>query len=337
MAPQTGDQRLQNLVDALFQAIPDTSPKVTALVGHRFPDDDVWLCFWIAKKFIPNAADAELIFVNAGTSLSGSENDPSVIHFDTGGGQYDQHTQDRGRTCSAAILAERLQLLQDPGLTELIEMVTKVDNVEPLARTNIHYAIEGYPRLFHEHGDINWKKVQERVFELFDIIYAQETRRAQAKENLSQHATWTILPNGLKVATLLWHPELRDAAFEQGADVVLWTVRKGNRKFYVGIQRSRNLNGLLSLRGTAVNLRAVEAQLRSIRVNREDLGSVGREGPVFNWFLHPSLGLILNGSRTWTPTAEEYTNIRPSNLATPVLRALSAIPQDQVASWRTQG
>ena len=102
----------------------------------------------------------------------------------------------------------------------------------------------------------------------------------------------------------------------------------------MGVQRSRHLTGLLSLRGVAVNLRAVEAQLRSIEVRREDLGYTGREGLTSVWFLHQSMGLILNGSRTWKLTEEEYTNIKPSNLALPVCRALSAIPQDQVAKWR---
>lgn len=337
MNPQS-EARLEHLVDALFKALADTAPEIKKLVGHRFPDDDVWLCCWMAKRFIPKAAGAEMVFVNAGTALPGSENDPSVIHFDTGGGEFDQHTKERARISSATLLAEKLDRTQDPGLKALLAMVMAVDNVEPLLATSIHYAIEGYPRhpnYKKEDGTIDWEKVGERVFELFDSIYGQEEQRAQNRENLQRHAVWTTLSNGLKVVSLLGNPHLRDAAFEQGADVVLWTISKRNNGFYVGVQRNRKLPQL-SLRGVAMHLRGEEAYLRQIQVNRGDLGYLQREGPVPNWFLHQSLGLVLCGSRTWTLTAEEYTKIHPGALIQFVCRPLSAIPHDQVDGWRRQ-
>lgn len=334
MTSQTTDSgALETLLRILTSAISDTALEITTLVGHRFPDDDVWLCFWIAKKFLEKAKNAKMVFVDAGTSLSESEDDPSVLHFDTGGGKYDQHTQERERTCSAAILAENLLIERDPGLVALLEMVTKVDNVEPLSATEIHSAILGYPRLFHEQGDINWEKVQERVFELFDMIYAQQTIKAQNKENLSQHVSWTNLGNGLRIATILWHPELRDAAFEEGADVVLWTVPKKRPKFYVGVQRNRQLNGLLSLRGIAMDIRAAEAALRDIQVDRGTLDYIGEDEPVANWFLHQSLGLILSGSRTRKLTEAEYTLINPQRLTALVSQTLSKISKAQVTEW----
>lgn len=337
MNPQE-EVRLERLVDALIRALVDTAPEVKKLVGHRFPDDDVWFCCWMARKFMPKAAGAEIIFVNAGTALPGSEDDLSVIHFDTGGGEFDQHTKERARTSSATLLAGKLDLTQDPGLKALLAMVTAVDNVEPLPPTSIHYAIEGYPRhpnCKKEDGTIDWGKVGERVFELFDSVYGQETQRAQSRENLQKHAVWTTLPNGLKVVSLLWNPNLREAAFEQGADVVLWTQARGSNRFYVGVQRNLKLPQL-SLRGVAMHLREEEARLRQIQVDRRDLDYLQREGPVSNWFLHQSLGLVLCGSRTWELTAEEYTKIHPRALIQFVCRPLSAIPQDQVDGWRRQ-
>lgn len=332
MNPQS-EARLEQLVNALLRALVE----IKTLVGHRFPDDDVWFCCWMAKKFIPKAANAEIVFVNAGTALPDSEDDPSVIHFDTGGGEFDQHNKERARTSSATLLAEELNLTQVPGLKALLDMVVAVDNVEPLPPTSIHYAIEGYPRMFKgdANGAIDWQKVQKRVFELFDIIYGQETQRAQARENLQKHAVWTTLPNGLKIVSLLWNPHLREAAFEQGADVVLWTQTRWTKGFYVGVQRNRRLPQL-SLRGVAIHLREEEAYLRQIQVVRRDLDYLGREGPVSNWFLHQSLGLVLSGSRTWELTKEEYTKIYPGRLTELVKRPLSAIPQDQVDGWRRQ-
>lgn len=337
MIPQQEDRRLEELVEALFKALAEKGPEIKTLVGHRFPDDDVWFCCWMAKKFMPKTANAEIVFVNAGTALPNSEDDPSVIHFDTGGGEFDQHNKERTRTSSATLLAEKLDLMRDPGLKALLAMVTAVDNVEPLPPTSIHYAIEGYSRMFKEaDGAIDWQKVQERVFELFNIVYGQEAQRAQARENLQKHAVWTTLPNGLKVVSLLWNPNLREAAFEQGADVVLWTQTRWKKGFYVGVQRHRKLPQL-SLRGVAMHLREEEAYLRQIQVDdRRDLNYLGREGPVSNWFLHQSLGLVLCGSRTWELTQEEYTKIYPSRLTELVKRPLSAIPRDQVEGWRNQ-
>jgi hypothetical protein len=141
---------LEELVDRILEiAFNETAPEIKTLVGHRFPDDDVWLCCWMAKRFIPKAAEAQIVFVNAGEALPGSEGDPSVLHFDTGGGDYDQHGRGFERSCSAALLAEKMEILdKHPGLKPLIEMVTAVDNVEPLPPTSVHYAIEGYPREF---------------------------------------------------------------------------------------------------------------------------------------------------------------------------------------------
>lgn len=334
MASQTTDSgALETLLGILTSAISNTALEITTLVGHRFPDDDVWLCFWIAKKFLPQTKNAKMVVVESGTSLLESEDDPSVLHFDTGGGEYDQHTQGKERTCSALILAENLLVEKDPGLIALLEMVTKVDNVEPLLATEIHSAILGYPRIFHENGDINWEKVQERVFELFEMIYAQETLRAENREKLGEHVSWANLNNGLRVATILWHPELRDAAYEAGADVVLFTVPKKRPKYLVGVQMNRKLKGLLSLRGVATEMRAAEADMRDIQVNRGDLDYVGQEGPIANWFLHDSLALVLCGSRTHKPAEGEYTLINPNRLANLVSHALSKISRENVTKW----
>ncbi|MBI1984997.1 MAG: hypothetical protein HYS60_02720 [Candidatus Wildermuthbacteria bacterium] len=287
---------------------------------------------------MPETTNAEIAFVNAGESLPGSNGDPSVIHFDTGGGQFDQHHLGDVETSSAALLAEKLSVAQDPGLKELLLMVKRTDNVRPVEHTNLHYLIEGYPRLkkFQTEGRIDWGKVQERIFDDFDIIYGQETQRTQSRRDLQKYARWTILPNELKVATILWHPELREAAFERGADVVLWTRAKGRNKFYVGIQRHRKLKGLLSLRGVAVNLRAAEASIREIKVRRENLGYVGREGPVSNWLLHQSFGLVASGTKSWKLESDEYTKIHPQDLTTFTCVPLSAIPADQIGKWRRQ-
>lgn len=332
MIPST--QRTEDLVELMLRIIQDkAAPEIKTLVGHRFPDDDVWLCCWMAKKFVPKTANAKIVFVNAGESLPGSEGDPSVLHFDTGGGNYDQHGKRLKRTCSAVLLAKELDLDQDPSLKALLEMATAVDNVEPLPVTNIHYAIEGYPRTLKPlNGRVDWDTVQARVFELFDMIHGHELRRHLNRQNLSQYVKWATLSNGLRVALVLWHPEFRDAAYETGATVVIWTSRKGTSRFYTGIQVSRTYPNLY-LDNVAFKLRYAEAQKLQIDVRGKNLVYLDREELDLHWFMHDSRKLILNGSRTWELKEDEYTKLSLPEIVGCTFQGLSMISRETVSRW----
>lgn len=330
------DSRVVQLVDVLVDILfKDNSPEIKTLVGHRFPDDDTWLCCWIARKFIPKAANATITFVNAGESLPGTENDPSVLHFDTGHGEYDQHGTKSWRMSSAHILVKKLEeksKIKEPALNPLIELATAVDNIKPLPPTSIHFIIEGFARIKKAgNSTIEWNKVQEKVFELFEIIYNQEKQRIQSREDLGKLAEWTNLPNGIRVAALLGHPELREAAFEAGATVVVWTQPKGNNKFYTGIQRHRNSE--VRLDGVAGALRWAEARERGINVQGRNLRYIGQT-PEIPFYLHDSLGLILNGSRSRKLEEKEFTKLQPRQILGIVHQSLSNVPKGLTATQR---
>lgn len=298
---------------------------VTKLVTHQWPDDDAWLCLWMAYRFIPQAFAAEVVFVNAGTTLEGSENDVTVLHFDTGHGEFDHHGKEGlGRTCSAAMLAEWLGLSDDAGLQALLELTTSVDNAEKVSPTSIHFLIEGYPRLLKgSDGKTDWKLVQERVFELYEIIYGQERDKVQKRGELNQYARWRALRNGIRICTLFGRPDLRDPAFEAGAAVVIWTKYKGKNKFDVGVSRNRNFPSL-HLDHVVAWLRNREAAVRRADTSCEDLFSMGK---YMSWFLHDSHGLILHGGKTWTPTAEERTMLTPREIEEAIIDALMGTPK----------
>ena len=322
----TTAEGLEALVDRLFGLIEEaTAPEIKTLVIHRRPDVDAWLCLWIARKFIPKTADAEVVFTNAGTSVADSS-DPSVLHFDTGGGEFDQHEKRLQRSCSAVLLAKGFGLLEDPGLEPLLEMATKVDNVEPLDPTSIHYVIEGYPSKFQKDGNVDWDTIQSRVFEAFDILYSRHTRIAQSREDLNKYVRWATLQNGLRVATLLWHPECRDAAYEQGAAVVVWTISQGKNRFYVGVQKSRNYPHLHLVK-VADALRREEARSRGVNVENQNLGYFGLKGDIVpGWFFHDSANLILCGGRSHKLKPEEYTRLTPNKIVETVQRTLASMP-----------
>lgn len=334
--------RTEKLVDQLLKTLFDqTSPEIKILVTHRYPDDDGWLCLKIAKMFIPKATNAQIVFVNAGETLPGSEGDSSIIHFDTGGGEYDQHSREFGkqRICSAVLLVQRLRELghinplDEAGLKPLLEMATAVDNVQKRQDTDLHFLIEGYRHFFNINGNIDWEKVQERVFEDFDIIYGQARQREESRQNLGRIAERTILSNGLKVTTILWHPKLREAAFEEGTGVVIWTVHKGSKGFYTGIQTNRDYPELL-LANVVAELRFVENRTRNKEeVARKFLRYPGRKEKE-PWFLHHSLALVANGTRSCSlQDLEEFTKLTPRQIQGITLRALSAIPREKVSQW----
>ena len=328
----TPEQRAKQLVDQIVNlAFNQMAPEIQTLVGHMWPDTDAWLCLWIARKFIPRTANAEIVFVNAGESLSGFEDDPSVLHFDTGGGPFDQHGKGLKRTSSAMLLACHLKIQNDPGLKALLNLTVMVDNVEKLSPTNLHYIIEGLPRIHRGTDNLpDWAAVQKTVFDMFSIVYGQETGRQRSRNDLENHAGFYTLPNGIRFTELSGHPGLRAAAFERGADVVLWTQPK-KRGFYVGVQVNRRSKVVLT--GVAENLRRAEAAARELAVEDQNFNYIGREengNPVRNWFLHDSLKLVLCGSRTWELTDEEFTRLNVRQICETVRQALEKISEQAV-------
>jgi len=321
---ETDTKQTTNLIDLIVKlALEEASPEVKILVTHKFPDDDAWLCIWLAKKFVPKMATASLVFVNSGETLPGSENDPTIVHFDTGRGRNDQHGKGFKRSCSAILVANELGIAENPGLKPLLEMATAVDNIEQLPPTHLHFQIVGYPRLFRNGNGSDWQKVQERVFEAFEIIYDQANQKALNKLNLGKFAEHTILRNGLKITSVLWHPELRDPAFEEGADVVIWTKRKGkgNKGFYTGIPVNRDTP--LYLDKVLLALNEAEAKVREVSTLDKEI-----------WYLHDSKKLILNGSRTHELAEDEFTRLFPRQIVGIVHGTLSRIPSGLVSQWK---
>ncbi|MCL5411576.1 MAG: hypothetical protein M1150_02455 [Patescibacteria group bacterium] len=316
---------LSELVDSLVGSFPDevVSP-ISKIVGHGFPDDDVWGSAWLIIRRVPKAAAAKVVFVRAGESLPDSDGDPSVIHVDTGGGEYDQHGKNLAGSSSMALLAEKLGLLADPGIKPILEMVSDVDNVRPLVLTSLHYLIEGYPRtLKKSDGTIDWEAVQARVFEAFDILYTQERARADSRRRFASLNCIETLLNGVKLARLFGCPELREAAFEKGIHVALWTQPRG-KGFWVGIQTNRLYPGLC-LDSVIVSLRFAEARVRGVDVRGKNLSYIGNGEVIPGWFFHDSKRLVLCGSRTHPLTKEEMTRLTPATILEIVKRRLVAL------------
>ena len=73
------------------------------IVTHINPDQDAISSVWLVKRFFPGWDKAEVKFVPAGKTLNSNspDNDPEIIHVDTGLGKFDHHTTGDKTVCAA--------------------------------------------------------------------------------------------------------------------------------------------------------------------------------------------------------------------------------------------
>ncbi|MFH1841302.1 MAG: chromate resistance protein ChrB domain-containing protein [Candidatus Nealsonbacteria bacterium] len=324
-------KNVEILVNRLLKAMEEASPKIKKIVGHIWPDLDVLLCFWIAKKFIPKTKDAEIVLLNAGSCIPDAENDPGILHFDTGGGKYDQHMKG-GNTCSAVLLAKDLGIENDPGLKLLLDLATLVDNIEEnekISSTDICHVIQGFPYLFRKEGKPDWERVVERSFEIFESLYKKTINDLRNEQNAEKYTKWRILENGIKIAVMFGNPGFRYAAFKKGTTVVLWTKEDGNH-FKTGIQTNIKVPQL-KLDEVVGALRFKDSKIRGIDTEDKDLLLTGEH--IF-WFLHDKERLILNGSKKRDLKEDEFTKLKPWEIENLVCSVLSRIPVEEVRNWK---
>ena len=104
-------------------------------VTHFSPDLDAMTSIWLIKKFLPDWKDAQIKFAPAGKTLNNAspDEDPDIIHVDTGLGRFDHH-QSNEKTCAAQKVLHHLLSqnhihihLQEP-LNRLVNFVIEDDH-----------------------------------------------------------------------------------------------------------------------------------------------------------------------------------------------------------------
>ncbi|HZZ98352.1 MAG TPA: chromate resistance protein ChrB domain-containing protein [Candidatus Saccharimonadia bacterium] len=114
------------------------------LVTHATPDIDAIASVWLLKRFEgEHFADAKVVFVRAGGSLSKEEQDRlgfggfEAIHVDTGSGEFDHHQAERGmtRTCATELVYKHLaakhpEVKNNWALQQIVEYVLIDDHFE---------------------------------------------------------------------------------------------------------------------------------------------------------------------------------------------------------------
>jgi len=244
------------------------------LVGHLAPDLDCLTAMWVLMRFGPQK-DATLAFVPAGQTLAAGpvDQDPQIIHVDTGGGRFDHH-QSAAASLSAAELVRRAVAPKDEVLRRMIGEVTRLDNAEQRASTSLFFQVNdliaGYNALFPTEP----QRVAQAMLPNFDAWYAQASRQLRLEQAFAQRLEFQTCW-GLGIAMQSEDGASSRLAYGKGA--VLFVYRDG-----------RGYMGIAAQRQSKVNLQPVYAQLKQL-------------DPTADWYLHPNQRLLLCGSAKAPP------------------------------------
>ncbi len=307
------------------------------VVIHDYPQGvDELVSAWAAMRVLGhNRPAVNLTFVRAGENLPTEEcAGCEVIHIDTGRGEFDQHGHpEHSRTSSFELFAKHYKLDQDPGITPLLELTIKADNIEDIDPTSVHYLFKSRVKRYRnpETKEVDWKSYVQVCFEDLDDIYKFHSNKARAKAEFecalqANECQIKDLGNGLRVYWTGFMPNLREAAFDHGADVVVM-MAKADRSFHPLIQCSRK---------SRVKLCRVNFDLRQEEVKARNISPKGinfweeKVDPALggaHWFLHHSNKLLCCGSRSHPlDSPEEFTKLRPFKIFNIVCHSLAQLP-----------
>lgn len=307
------------------QPVAETNDLPWKLVVHQRPDTDALACLWAADRFVvPNANVRQVCFIEAGCTLPAEDVEGfNVLYMDVGGGDCDQHGKRLVRASSFELLARKYGFIEDPGIRHILELTVASDNVERLDRLNMHYYFKGLPHLLRDPTtqQVDWGGVVDRAYEVFNVFYGMHAAQATSHAQWREKGRRQRLRTGINVGCIWWNPGLREAAFDDGSDVVMWTSARGKNRFEVGIQVGRRSR--VTLIQVAAALRKAEAAKRNVELTGEEAAVIGACLQVPTWFLHDSTKLILAGSRSKRLLPEEYTTLTPSEIRDILVATLS--------------
>lgn len=167
------------------------------IVTHISPDLDAVTSVWLIKKYLPGWHDSEIAFVPVESTLNGKDpdEDPDIIHVDTGKGKFDHHGS--GEFTSAARLVFKF-LNQNPyfkkkealALERIVEYVTQIDNFRevnyPTPDADI-YDFAPHQLVFSMHTFIpNDHELTEKFFDILESMLVVMKNKLSAEKDLQE-------------------------------------------------------------------------------------------------------------------------------------------------------
>lgn len=248
------------------------------IVTHFNPDFDGATAIWLLKRFHPDFKNAQVKFVDAGSTWANSPpNSDNIVHVDTGGGRFDHHNTNE-YTCAAKLVWEWLKEefgLKDEAIERLIKQVVAIDHAKDLL----------WPEAYDDRYDMMLPnlisgmnmmsgfddlKVIELSEILLDSLYLVYKAKIDAEEVLAKgkkfETRW-----GKGIACLTSNELVLQLGEKLGYSLVVRKdPKKGNVRIYGRNDRGVDLTEVYHL--------------------------FTRLDPKSTWFLHASKCLLLNGS-----------------------------------------
>jgi len=252
------------------------------IVTHVSCDLDGITSIWLIKKYLPGWENANLAFVFAGTTLNNmsADEDPNIIHVDTGLGRFDHH-QIKNRQMSAA--KRVFEYLDKEGYVNkkdkraarrIVEFVATIDNfgetyfpdpTSDIYDFTLHQIIEGL-RATRQEDEGRCKL----GLEILDGVLLVLKNRIKAEEEINKGLVFAS-KFGKSLAVDTESEETIKLALKSGYQLV---VRKDPKRGFV--------------------------RIKTLPKDEYDLSPlykmVKKEDPQADWFLHVSKNMLLNGS-----------------------------------------
>ena len=249
------------------------------IVTHIGPDLDAIASIWLVKSYFPGWNEAELAFVPAGTTLGKlpPDDNPDVIHVDTGFGKYDHHQSDSD-TCAALLVYRDIIKLRrgNRALERMTAVINDVDHFREVFYPNptadfwnfsLMTQIDGW-RLLYADNPIT---IVSLGIEALDGIYASFQNIIRAEKEIEDNAVHFQSPWGKAFGIETANDEVVHLGQKTGFTLV---IRRDPKKGYVRIK---------ALPKDDIDLSAVYTTLK-------------KKDPNATWFLHAGRHMILNGS-----------------------------------------
>jgi hypothetical protein len=251
------------------------------LVTHRSPDLDAICSMWIFQRNMHGWDDATYAFVPAGKTLNDAhpDDDPDIVHVDTGLGKFDHHQLD-ARTSAARIV---LDYVKEHGhirrtnlepLERIVDVVTIYDNFgeahfpDP---TNDIYS-------FSLNDLINGLKVMHQddlttvqfVMPLLDALLIIMKNKLSAEEEMKK---------GITLQTKWGRTLILETKNDE-------TMKQALKMGYNFVARRDTDKGFIRIKTTP----APEYDLTAL------YEAIIKEDTTGTWFLHSSKNMLLNGT-----------------------------------------
>ncbi|MGB9707461.1 MAG: chromate resistance protein ChrB domain-containing protein [Microgenomates group bacterium] len=252
------------------------------IVTHLSPDLDAICAAWLIKKFLPGWSKAQIQFVAAGSTLNNQpvDNQPDIIHVDTGLGKFDHHQQNETDCSSKKVFQFLLKngyLSQKniPPLERLVEIVNLIDYFHEVSFPNptsdiydfcLHQIIEGLKPIIN-----NDLQLTEMGFKLLDAVLIILGNKIFAEKEIKEKAYVFKTKWGKVLAVESKNEETIKLALKMGYQL---TIRKDPKKQIVRIKAHPE---------SKIDLTPLYKEIIKI----DKTGS---------WFLHSSKKMLLNGS-----------------------------------------